>query len=144
MYYEELKELSPPNFRRSCGVNWQTFHAMVEVLRSKLDRKGKRGGQNRLSVEDQLLMTLQYWREYRTQFHIALDFGVSEATVCRTIRKVENELIRCGLFRLPSKRQLLDTETDRTVALVDVTEITIERPKKNSAITTAVNREDIL
>jgi hypothetical protein len=30
-------------------------------------------------------MTLQYWREYRTQFHIALDFGVSEATVCRTI-----------------------------------------------------------
>ena len=144
MYYEELKELSPPNFRRSCGVNWQTFHAMVDVLRDKLDRKGKRGGQNRLSVEDQLLLTLQYWREYRTQFHIALDFGVSEATVCRTIVKVENELIRCGRFRLPSKRQLLNTETEMTVALVDVTEIAIERPKKNNATITAGNKENIL
>jgi hypothetical protein len=49
---------------------------MVEVLQPHLDRQGKRGGQNSLSVEDQLLITLQYWREYRTQFHIRLDFGV--------------------------------------------------------------------
>lgn len=142
MHYEELKELPPPHFRRSCGVNWQTFHTMVDVLKSKLDRKGKRGGQNRLPVEDQLLMTLQYWREYRTQFHIALDFGVSEATVCRTIIKVENELVRSGRFRLPSKRRLLDTESGMSVALVDVTEVTIERPQKNNETITAGNRGD--
>ena len=63
---------------------------MVGMLRPSLDCQGKRGGQNRLSVEDQLVLTAQYWREYRTQFHIALDFGVSEATVCRIIAKVEN------------------------------------------------------
>lgn len=142
MHYAELKELSPPQFRRSCGVDWLTFHAMVDVLRDKLDRKGKRGGQNRLPVEDQLLMTLQYWREYRTQFHIALDFGVSEATVCRTIVKVENELVRSGRFRLPSKRQLVKTETETTVAVLDVTEISIERPKKNNETITVGNRRD--
>jgi hypothetical protein len=41
--------------------------------------------QNWLSVEDQLLLTLQYWHEYRTQFHIDFDFEVSEAAVCHII-----------------------------------------------------------
>jgi hypothetical protein len=44
---------------------------MVEVLRPQLERTGKRGGQNKLNVEDELLLVLEYWREYRTQFHIA-------------------------------------------------------------------------
>ena len=109
---------------------------MVDVLRPSLERQGKRGGQNRLSVEDQLVLTFQYWREYRTQFHIALDFGVSEATVCRTISKVENLLVRSGQFRLPSKRQLLVPDGETEVALVDVTEVPVERPQKNSEIST--------
>ncbi|MEH2211389.1 MAG: transposase family protein [Nostoc sp.] len=28
-------------------------------------------------MEDQLLMTLEYWREYRTYFHIGQSWGVS-------------------------------------------------------------------
>jgi len=28
------------------------------------------GGQNKLSVEDQLLVALEYWREYRSQFQL--------------------------------------------------------------------------
>ena len=83
VHYDELNQLPPTQFRRWCGVDRHTFHAMVEVLRPSLERQGKRGGQNRLSVENQLVLTFQYWREYRTQFHIALDFGVSEATVSR-------------------------------------------------------------
>jgi hypothetical protein len=66
MTYEDLPILPPPAFKRACGVRHETFAAMVEVLRPVLDRRGKRGGQNHLSVEDQVLMTLQYWREYRT------------------------------------------------------------------------------
>ncbi|MBW4549958.1 MAG: transposase family protein [Aphanocapsa sp. GSE-SYN-MK-11-07L] len=57
-------------------------------------------------------MTLQYWREYRTQFHIGLDFGVSESTVCRTIEKVETLLVRSGQFRLPGRQQLQQNTTD--------------------------------
>lgn len=80
---------------------------MVELLDPHLNRTGKRGGQCKLSVEDQLLLVLEYWREYRTQFHIATrDFGgnnsgrnsltswgLSESAVCRLIQKVETLLL---------------------------------------------------
>lgn len=89
MLYEELQRLNPSAFKRACGISCQTFLAMVEVLQPHLESRGKRGGQNHLRAEDQLLMALQYWREYRTQFHIGLDFGVFESTVCRVIEKVE-------------------------------------------------------
>lgn len=138
MLYEELKQLPPATFKRACGVSRQTFNAMVTVLQPPLERQGKRGGQNQLTVADQLLMTLQYWREYRTQFHIALDFGVSESTVCRTIQKVETLLVRSGQFRLPGRRQLQQNESPWEVVVVDVTEVSIERPQKNrNAITPA-------
>ncbi|MGH2414360.1 MAG: transposase family protein, partial [Microcystaceae cyanobacterium] len=70
MRSSELEYLSNPEFKRLCGVSRNTFREMIEVLRSQLDRQGQRGGQAKLSVEDQLLVALEYWREYRTQFHI--------------------------------------------------------------------------
>ncbi|NEQ22208.1 MAG: transposase family protein [Microcoleus sp. SIO2G3] len=71
MSYQELQSLSAGEFKRLCGVSQKTFGEMVEVLRPHLERQGKRGGQNKVSVEDQLLVALEYWREYRSQFHIA-------------------------------------------------------------------------
>lgn len=44
-------------------MSHETFNDMVEVLRTHLERQGQRGGQNKLSVEDQLLVSLEYWRE---------------------------------------------------------------------------------
>lgn len=139
MTYEQLNELNPVAFKRACGVSRQTFLAMVEVLQPHLHRQGKRGGQNRLSVEDQLLIALQYWREYRTQFHISLDFGISESTVCRIIEKVETLLVQSRQFRLPGKRQLQQPDSDWDVVMVDVTEVSVERPQKNSGSTTAAS-----
>jgi len=46
-------------------------------------------------------MTLIYWHEYRTQAHIAHTYGLSESAVCRTIRAIENALLRSGEFTLP-------------------------------------------
>lgn len=143
MTYEQLQELNPAAFKRACGVSRKTFLAMVTVLQPYLERQGKRGGQNSLSVEDQLLITLQYWREYRTQFHIGLDFGVSESTVCRTIEKVETLLVQSGYFRLPGKGQLQQPNCDWEVVVVDVTEVPVERPQKNSGSTTVANKSAI-
>lgn len=61
MTYEQLKHLKPGNFKRRCGVHPETFKQMVEVLHPHLNRRGKRGGQCKLSVEDQLLLVLEYW-----------------------------------------------------------------------------------
>jgi hypothetical protein len=131
MPYPELECLSAGEFKRLCGVSRETFGEMVEELRPYLERQGKRGGQNKLSVEDQLLVTLEYWREYRTQFHIGTSWGLHETTVGRIIKKVEDILVKCGKFRLSSQRQLYQPGWEWKVLLVDVGEVEIERPKKN-------------
>lgn len=77
------------------------------------------GRPSTLSPADQLLLALMYWREYRTEFHIGLTYGVSESTMCRTIQKIENILIRSGQFRLPGKKALHASETLIEVVLFD-------------------------
>ena len=140
MTYEQLKHLKPTAFKRRCGVQPETFEQMAQLLRPDLDRRGKRGGQCKLSVEDQLLVVLEYWREYRTQFHIATSWGLSESAVCRLIRKVETLLMDSGKFRLPGKKQLYQNADTWSVLAVDVTESPIERPKKNSELTTVARK----
>ena len=127
MRYETIKHLRDTDFKRLTGVQRETFEEMLEVVEKGLRDFGR---PTKLSRADQLLMTLMYWREYRTEFHIAQFYGVSEATVCRTIHKVENALVRSGEFRLPGKKALQPSETLFEVVLVDVSEQPIERPKK--------------
>ncbi len=143
MSYTDLQYLWATEFKRLCGVSRDTFAQMVEVLRPQLERVGRRGGQNKLSTEDQLLITLEYWREYRSQFHIGTSWGLHETTVGRTIRKVENLLIKCGKFRLPSQRALYQPGWERKVMVVDVGEMEIERPKKNKNAITVVSNTAI-
>jgi transcriptional antiterminator len=135
MFYKDLQALSPQQFKRLTGVKPTTFTAMVEVLQqAKKPQKYKGGGKSKLCLEDRLLMTLSYLREYRTQYHIAQDFKVSESTCCRTIVWVENTLIGCGLFSLPKRQSWQGEETDIEVVYVDATETPIERPKKTKTL----------
>ncbi len=143
MTYEQLKNLKTEEFKRFCGVHIETFTRMVKELEPDLERTGKRGGQPKLSVEDQLLITLEYWREYRTYFHIGKSWGVHESTVCRIVKKVEQVLIRSRAFRLPGKKQLHQSAYEWKILVVDVTETPIERPKKNNAAT-IVGRKSVI
>ena len=54
-----------------------------------------------------------------------------ESNVSRTVRRIEDILIRSGKFSLPGKKQLLEGDSIK-YTIVDVTESSIERPKKNS------------
>ena len=127
MRYETVQTLKDEDFKRSTGVQRSTFEKMLEVVETGLRDFGR---PPKLRRADQLLLTLMYWREYRTEFHIAQSYGISEATVCRTIQKVENALVRSGKFRLPGKKVLQPSDTLFEVVLVDVSEQPIERPKK--------------
>jgi hypothetical protein len=73
-----------------------------------------------------------YYREYRTQFHIGVTYGISESRVCEIIKETENILIRDPRFHLPGKKALLKEETRFEAVLTDVTESPVERPQKNS------------
>lgn len=144
MSYEQIKGLSTTEFKRLCGVKPEVFRHMCEFIRAELRRTQKKPGRPPiLGVEDQVLMTLEYWREYRTQFHIAKGWGLSEATVCRIIVKVEECLKRCPDLRLPGKRQLIQSDNTIEVIVVDATETPIERPKKNSVGTIQAKRSVI-
>jgi len=140
MRYKDIKDWKGADFKRLTGVQSRTFAKMLSVLEKELPNFGR---PPKLSRADQLLMTLMYWREYRTQFHIAGSYGISEATVCRTINKVEDALTQSGEFRLPGKKALQPSDTLIEVVLVDVSEQPIERPKKSKNSTTAAKRKDI-
>ena len=137
MRYETIKQLKDADFKRLTGVQRETFERMLAVVEKGLRDFGR---PTKLSRADQLLLTLMYWREYRTEFHIAQSYGLSEATVCRTIQKVENALVRSGKFRLPGKKALQPSDTVFEVVLVDVSEQPIERPKKAKNGITAAKR----
>ena len=141
MRYEIAKKLTDEDFKRSTGVSRNLFEQMLMVLQKELRDFGR---PPKLSQEDQLLLTRMYWREYRTEFHIGITYGVSEATVCRTIQKVENGLMQSGQFRLPGRKALQASDTLIEVILIDGTEQPIERPKKSNGSTTAAKRNTIL
>lgn len=141
--YEQLKELSPEQFRRACGVKPSTFNQMVEVL-AQAKAQQKPGRPSTLSLENQLLLTLEYLREYRTYFHIAQSWGLHESTVCRIVKKTEDVLIQGEEFHLLGMKQLHQgEELALSVMVVDVTEQGIERPKKNNNATTQGRKSTI-
>jgi len=130
MTYDAVKQLNSGEFKRLCRVKPETFRQMVALLAQAAQQK-QPGRPSKLSVEDQLLLTLEYWREYRTYFHIAQSWGIHESTAYRIIRQVENTLIGSRAFNLPGKKKLLEPDHEIEVVVVDVTESPIERPQKN-------------
>ena len=146
MYWETLKTLSPGHFQRCTGVKLSTFELMVKAVEDHYHHcrvHPKRCRPCKLSIPDQLLLTLSYLREYRTFFHLGIDYGLSESTVCRIVRKMEDILIKDKRFHLPGKKALLGDAHQIEVVLMDVSESPIERPKKNSEIITRERKRNI-
>ena len=64
------------------------------------------GPKPKLSLEDRLLLALDYWREYCAFFHVAGNFGVSESSAIRTTHWEEE----VASLRFPSVRNGKGTE----------------------------------
>ncbi len=144
MKYNQIKELDDERFRRLTGVKHTTYSKMLEILREEDQQKKSRGGRkNKLSLEDQLLMALEYLREYRTYFHTGQSYGISESSAYKGIKWVEDTLIKHPDFGLPGRKALLKSDVDYEVILIDATESPIERPKKSKNTITQAKRRDI-
>jgi Helix-turn-helix of DDE superfamily endonuclease len=141
MSYEHIKDLRPAEFKRYCGVEPETFRQMVELVSKRLTEvRRKTGRPPKLTVEDQVLLTLEYWREYRTFFHLATSWGLHESNVCRVIRRVEDILTKSRAFKLPGKKVLQPADHEIEFVVVDVAETPVERPKKSKKPITAAKR----
>ena len=128
-FYQNLK---PEQFKRRFGIQIQTFKEMVNTLEQfRLENpQDKRGRRSALTLEEQVLVALEYWREYRTYFHMGTNWGVSESTICRIVTNIESTLMKTGKFRIPGKKALLKDSDYPEIVVMDVTETAIERPKK--------------
>jgi transcription initiation factor TFIIIB Brf1 subunit/transcription initiation factor TFIIB len=145
MKYEQIRNYSDTKFRRITGVKRTTLEKMLEILLAAHAQKHLRRGRNpKLSMEDRLLAALEYWREYRTFAHIAASYGVSESSIFKTIRWIEDILIKDGTFSLPGKKALLSGEIEFETVLIDATESPVERPKRGSVNGTRARKSDIL
>src|ERR1700754_3248833 len=127
MKYEQLKRTTAEKFRRITGVKPTTFNKMVEIVTKAEEEKKKQqkhhgGRKPTLSVENRILMTLEYLREYRTYAHIGASYGLSETRTFENIRWIENVLIKSKEFRLPGRKSLLKNDNEFEVILIDATE----------------------
>ncbi|WP_445299715.1 MULTISPECIES: IS5 family transposase [unclassified Microcoleus] len=132
MKNQSYLNLKPCEFKRRFGVKIETLKAMVNALENfkSENQKDRRGRRTILTVEEQVLVALEYWREYRTYFHIGTSWGVSESTICRIVTDIESTLMKTGKFRIPGKKALLKDSDYPEFVVMDVTETAIERPQK--------------
>ena len=144
MKYNQIKNMNDEKFRRLTGVKHKTFNRMIEILKEADAKKKKYGGRkNKLSIEDQLLLSLEYLREYRTYFHIGKSYGISESSAYKASRWVEDTLVKHPDFALPGRKALEKSNMEYEVILIDATETPIERPKKSKKISTLERKKDI-
>jgi hypothetical protein len=139
---ERIGCLRESDYQELFGVKKPTFDLMIERLTKAQAQKHVKGGRNsKLTVLDMLMIFLAYLHDYRTMKALAFDYGVAKSTIHSTIIWVENTLINCSEFTLPSRR-ILKEGTSIEVVLVDVTEQQVERPKKSKDTGTLAKRKN--
>jgi hypothetical protein len=141
--YTKIATLNDIQFRRKTGVKRTTFITMVQVVtQAEATRKKLSGRPQKLSYEDQVLLCLEYLREYRTYFSIAQIYNISEANAYKICKKVEDILIQSQTFRLPNRKEVYE-DLAIEVVIVDASESGIERPQKNKGNTTPERKRSI-
>ena len=128
---DKLLKQSDAGFKCYTGIHKAAFYDMLNAMQEHEAQKTKSGRPSVLSLKEQILLALTYWREYRTLYHISMDFGIHESSASRIIRKIEDILIDTDKFELPKELpSRIDESINWSVVIVDTIETTIERPKK--------------
>lgn len=109
----------------------ETFEQMIKVVKAEKILQEKSGRPSKLTVENQILLTLNYLREYRSFFHLGKSWEIHESTAQRIVIKIEKILMNSGFFNLAGKKELREGGNEIEVIVVDVSEHEIERPEKN-------------
>lgn len=73
---ERTLKMNRTRFSRHTGIDPETFVAMDAILTEREGVKKKSERQPAFSTAEQLLLTLEFWREYRTLAHLGDDRGV--------------------------------------------------------------------
>jgi hypothetical protein len=109
--YEIAIELNDIQFKRLTGVRKRTVAIMIEILQSAYNAKHKRRGRHsKLTIQNMLMLTLEYLRQYSTFLELGVSYGVAESTAHDIVVWVENTLVKSGKFSLQGKKFAYETE----------------------------------
>ena len=137
---EQIKSFTEEKFKRTFGVNRQTFDDMLKILEEQYKQSHKKGGRpSKVTMFDRLCIFFAYYRDYRTMEDISNDYSLAVSTTCDIIKLVEETLIRNEKFHLPSKREL----NKESRIIIDATECEIEKPKKSKENIIQAKRRNI-
>jgi hypothetical protein len=125
--FRRLTGLTPAAFRRLLG---EVAAAQEQARIRRASRPGRRrkagaGRKPALTLADQLLMVLVYYRTYVPHTFLGFLFGLDDSNVSRTNRRLEPLL--AGIFRIPERRVALTPEEIREL-FFDSTERPTNRP----------------
>ena len=130
--FEKYQQQSRDNFVRTVGLSLEQFQSLVELIKVYLqDQKqncplSRRGLKSKLSMENQLLLTLLYRRDYPTFIKLGLQFGLSESYANKIYHKISTIMVK--ILHVKNRQALLEDNLETRV--VDVTEQPLERPQK--------------
>ena len=84
-----MEKYSDAKFRRIVGMRRKTFARAVEILNRKYAEEHttnvrKSGRKPKLSMEDKMVATMEYLREYRTLAHIGASYDIDESNTANS------------------------------------------------------------
>ncbi len=129
--YKKLR-CHPYVFLRLTGLRLKAFTVVVKKCRRRwnnLQKLKKLSGRPYAlsSLENQILCLLIYYRTYTTQMFLGFWFGVDDATICRSIKRLEPILAK--IMSLQKIQNIAQDELESL--LIDATEQRIQRPSRD-------------
>ena len=111
-----LLEVNPEVCKRLFGVKYDTFEIILQKVQNHFDTHlienplSNRGIEGEFTIANQLLLTLEYLRQYPTFLSLGFSYGISESyanKIYHNIRAILSELV--GL-KNPQKIKFKDVE----------------------------------
>lgn len=127
--FEKYKMKKPAEFTRLVGVNYGAFEIILAKLKNEITRylqqkpMRQRGLKSSLAIEDQLLLTFIYLRQYHTFLQLGEMFSISESYAYKRYRFITKRLMKS--LDIPNDKSLT---ADNLKIIADVTEQPLERP----------------
>jgi hypothetical protein len=122
---------NPKYCQRLFGVKYDIFEYILKNVQKSIDTYlaenplSNRGITSDFSIENQVLLTLEYLRQYPTFLSLGFSYGISESYANKIYHKIRPILAETVGLKNPDKLKFKHIQK----VIIDVTVQPIERPK---------------
>lgn len=127
----KLLQDNPQICKRLFGIKYELLETLLVKVQNQNDTfllenpTSNRGLDGEFSISNQLLLTLEYLRQYPTFLSLGFSYGISESYANKIFHKIRPILAEIIGLKNPKKLKYKDI----TTVIIDVTVQPIHRPK---------------